>query len=124
MRKDSQLEFEISFYETLVSDKPDFIDALIPLAENYTKAAMYQKGLEIDKRLARLCPDDSSVLYNLACSYSLVGELEGSLCALERAIRSGYSDVTHMLRDPDLKSIRSNEKFVSLAQKIKDCKKA
>ena len=32
-----QLDFEISFFERLVKKDPDFVDALIPLAEAYTR---------------------------------------------------------------------------------------
>jgi len=123
MKKNPQLEFEVSFYEALVADKPDFIDALIPLADAYTRLGDYRKGFEIDKRLVSLCPDSASAHYNLACSYSLIGELENSLTTLQKAIDYGYSDISHMLRDPDLQAIRRDARFTVLTQKIKQLNK-
>ena len=41
------------------------------LGDAYTKTGQWEKGLQIDQRLARLCPDNALVFYNLACSYSV-----------------------------------------------------
>lgn len=107
----SDLDFQIQFYEKLIRTKPDFVDALIPLADAYTKRFLYEKGLEIDKRLARLCPDDPSVFYNLACSYSLVSKTDQALEALRKALELGFSDRQHLIQDPDLNPIRKDPRF-------------
>ena len=109
-----QLEFEIDFFERLVKENPDFIDALIPLAEAYTRKGQHEKALTIDKRLSRLRPKDPTVQYNLACSYALLGEKERAFETLERAIQVGYKDFEHLKRDSDLKSLRSDPRFQSL----------
>ena len=118
-RKD-ELDFEIAFFEKLVRDKPDFVDALIPLGDLYTRRGYYAKGLEIDNRLSRLCPADERVFYNLACSYILLHDKKRAFAALERAIDLGYGDVDHMLRDPDLAAIRDDPQFHQLTEKIKN----
>ena len=110
-------DFEISFFERLAKENPDFVDALIPLAESYTKKGLYDKGLQIDKRLARLRKNDPIVHYNLACSFALVGKKDEAITALRRAIRLGYSDFEHLKRDPDLKILRDDSRFVSLLAK-------
>jgi len=122
--KNNQLDFEIRFYEKLVSQKPDFIDALAALADAYTKRGRYAQGLHVDQTLAHLRPDDPNVFYNLACSYSLIENTEKSFIALERAIALGYSDFRHMLKDPDLQRIRKDVRFSRLARKIKILKNA
>ena len=71
--KSNDLDFEISFLEGVLKHRPNYIDALAPLAEAYTRRGFFEKGLEIDKRLAFLCQDDPVVHYNLACSYVLSG---------------------------------------------------
>ena len=80
------LDFEISFYEGLLSIKPDFINALIALGDAYTKRGRYKDGLIIDKRLVKLKPRDFIVQYNLACSYSLLRMAESCLRAIKRAV--------------------------------------
>lgn len=108
------LEFEIRFYERLVNQKPDFVDALLPLAECYTRKGWYDKGLGIDERLARLLPGDPITHYNLACSYALVGRKEKAMRALKRSIRLGYRDFDHLRHDDDLKILHDDPLFQKL----------
>ncbi|MBI4358864.1 MAG: hypothetical protein HY584_06145 [Candidatus Omnitrophica bacterium] len=110
-------DFEISFFEGLVKQKPNYIDALIPLAEAYTKAGLHEKGLEIDRRLARLRKGDPIIHYNLACSLALVGAKDEAFEVLQRTMELGYKDLDHMKRDPDLKSLRDDPRFGMLVSK-------
>ncbi|HNV86085.1 MAG TPA: hypothetical protein PKL97_03850 [Candidatus Omnitrophota bacterium] len=119
LNKSGQLDFEIHFFEKLISQKPDFVDALIALADAYTKRGKYIQGLQIDRKLAHLCPEDPNVFYNLACSFSLVGETDKSFASLGKAVRLGYRDIQHMLRDPDLQKIRNDVRFAKLTRQIK-----
>lgn len=113
-KQDPALDFEIQFYEGIIKRSPHYIEALIPLAEAYTRKGLYQKGLEIDKQLASLCGDDPVVFYNLACSRALVGHKKEALAALKRAIELGYRDIAHLLKDPDLKNLHSEPFFKNL----------
>ncbi len=114
MADKDNLDFEIHFYEGVIKKNPNYIDALIPLAEAYTKKGLYEKGLEIDKRLAQLCKDDSGVYYNLACSLALVGKKKEALQTLRQAVDLGYLDFVHLRKDPDLKSLHGHPDFEKL----------
>ena len=105
------LEFEISFYQRLLRPYPDFVDALIPLGDAYTKRGLYEKGLEIDLRLSQLRPEDPLTWYNLACSYSLLKRVDESMEALRRAIELGYADLPYLQKDPDLTNLRQSDKY-------------
>ena len=109
--KSKDLDFEISFLEGVVKYRPNYVDALAPLAEAYTRRGWHEKGLEIDKRLAFLCKDDPIVHYNLACSYALSGYTTKSLTALKRAVRLGFRDIKHLQTDPDLKCLHEYPPF-------------
>jgi len=110
------LDFEISFCEELIKEKPDFADALIILGEAYTRRGLYDKGLGVDKRLLRLRPGDPIVTYNMACSYSLTGDIDSAIKALKEAVGKGYADFEHMKRDPDLERTRRDARFAKLAE--------
>ncbi len=112
--KQDPISFEIAFFEPLVKANPHFIDALIPLAEAYTKKGLYEKGLQIDKRLARLLKRDPTVHYNLACSYALLRKKKEAFSALQKAVKLGYSDFNHLRQDADLKSLHSDPHFKKL----------
>ena len=121
--KSNDLDFEISFLEGVLKHRPNYIDALAPLAEAYTRRGLFKKGLEIDKRLAFLCKEDPVVHYNLACSYALSGYNVKALASLKRAVRLGFQDFSHILKDSDLKMLREaapfQKWFADLPQKTK-----
>ena len=111
------IDFELHFFEAILNRKPDFIEALIALGDLYTKKGFYQKGLEIDLRLVQLRPEDPTILYNLACSYSLVNNLDEALAAIKLSIDKGYDDLGHLEWDGDLHNLRQDvrfQKFLSL----------
>lgn len=116
------LDVEISFIEGVVRRDPDYIDALQILGDDYTKRGRFIDGLKVDEQLARLRPADPTVLYNLACSYSLTGETDSAFAALHRALISGYNDFKWLAQDPDLETLRKHPDYASVRAKIKQLK--
>ena len=106
-----QLDFEIAFYERLLHEQPNFVDALMALGETYTRRGWYEKGLAVDQQLTRLKPHDPVVWYNCACSLTLLQRLDEALEALQRAIALGYDDFEFLARDPDLAALRRSSQF-------------
>ena len=113
------MDFEIRFYEAILREKPDFIEALMALGDLYTKKKMNQEALEIDKHLAHLRPDDGVILYNLSCSYSLLNEINKALENIARAIAHGYDDIEYLEKDNDLVNLRKDRRFQRLLSHIK-----
>jgi len=107
----SDIDFEIKFYEGVIDKTPDFARALMILGDLYTKKGWHQKGLEIDLRLFSLRPKDPCILYNLACSYSLTGQVDAAFAAIKRAVDNGYADFHHLERDSDLSNLMNNGHF-------------
>lgn len=125
MKKPRKKDLEIRFYEDIVKQRPRFFEALSSLGDAYTRKGFYKQGLEVDKRLVTLKPQDPVVHYNLACSLSLVGDIDESLKALKKAVLLGYDDFSYMAKDPDLENVRAHrcfEKFLSKAKKHNDRK--
>ena len=118
IKEDEDWPFEIEFYEKLLRSNPDFVQALVMLGELYTKAGMYQKGFEMDLHLAQLRPEDPIVLYNLACSYSLLGEINKAFPVMQLAIDCGYDDLNHLTRDKDLKNLLNDSRFKDYLSRI------
>ena len=117
--KTEDLDFQLNFYEGILKENPEFVEALIALGEIYTKKGLYEKGLTVDRKLARLRPDNPIVHYNLACSLSLSGNITSSFKAIKRAIDLGYDDFSFMDNDPDLSNLRSDERFAQFIDKAK-----
>jgi tetratricopeptide (TPR) repeat protein len=113
------LDLEISFLEGIVRRSPAYIEALQILGDDYTRRGRFTEGLKVDERLSRLRPDDSLVHYNLACSYSLTGQVEMAIEALESAINLGYRDFKWMTQDPDLKNLRDHAEYKRIRAKVR-----
>jgi len=89
------------------------------LAQLYTKVGKNEEGLRVDERLSKLCPDNATVHYNLACSLALVGEHARAIETLKIAISLGYTDFEWMLKDEDLISLRHNVEFLELVEDLR-----
>lgn len=116
------LDVKISFLEGILRRDPCYVDALQLLGDHYTQRGRYDDGLKVDQQLSQLEPADPLVFYNLACSYSLVGQVDLAAGALERALSLGYCDFKWLARDPDLRSLRNHPIYRGIADKIRKMK--
>ena len=86
----TQLDFELDFFEGILTRNPDLVDVLRVHGNNLTLKCRYADGLKIDRRLVELRPKDALAHYNLACSYSLLKKIDPALRALRGALELGY----------------------------------
>ena len=115
-------DLEIEFYEGILKQRPNYINVLISLADAYTKKGFYDKGLVLDSRIVKLRPKDPYANYNLACSLSLLGQLDKSLEVLKKAIFFGYDDFEYMMKDADLENLRKFPRFKDFYKKLEKSK--
>ncbi|MBN2712160.1 MAG: hypothetical protein JXR97_06945, partial [Planctomycetes bacterium] len=111
------LIFLVDFSMGVLEKRPNQIEALENAANALTTLGYYEDGLRCDQRLSSLRPENATVVYNLACSQALVGDLEAALLTLDRAINLGYLDAGHMKNDPDLANLWSHPRFGELSDK-------
>ena len=82
--------------------------------ENYGK----EKALEWARRALEAEKDEPAIIYNVACCYSIVGEVDTALDLLEQAIKHGYGDRAWLEHDSDLAPLRGNPRFNELLDKL------
>jgi predicted Zn-dependent protease len=111
MSEPPALDFEIQFYEQLCRRLPKDVRVLSLLAQLYTLNRQYDAGLKLDRKLVRLCPDDPTVHYNLACSLALKQRYADAFKVLKDAVALGYRSIDWMLQDADLQGLRAHPKF-------------
>src|ERR1043166_4112853 len=87
-----ELDVKIEFMEGIVRRDPAYVEALQLLGDHYTQRGRFDEGLKVDEQLSRLEPKNPLVFYNLACSYSLIGQVDMAAAALEKALSLGYRD--------------------------------
>ncbi len=112
-------ELEIQFLERILERDPAHEDALRILGHVYTAVGQHEKGLEIDKRLVRLCPSDPAAFYNLACSLSLLGQLDKARDALQKALDLGFGPVSQIENDPDLANLRASPHYEGIYSRFR-----
>ncbi|HET7623749.1 MAG TPA: hypothetical protein VFM25_00670 [Verrucomicrobiae bacterium] len=117
-----ELDIKIEFLEGIRRRDPNYVEALQLLGDHYTQRGKFEEGLRVDEQLAKLEPKNSLVFYNLACSYSLVGNVEAAAAALENAILLGYRDFNWLAKDPDLRALRNHPAYRGIKDKIRKMK--
>ena len=110
----NQLDFEIDFFERLLSRNGDSLEVLRLLAELVSKKGLVDRAAELDAKVVELLPDDCLARYNLACSLARAGRPDEAIDSLSKAILLGYDDLAHMDVDPDLDSLRDLPEYRAL----------
>jgi tetratricopeptide (TPR) repeat protein len=118
-RESKDLDVKIQFMEGIVRRDPEYIEALQLLGDHYTQRGRFEQGLKVDEQLSRLEPRNPLVFYNLACSYSLIGEVDMAATALDKALALGYRDFKWLAKDPDLKTLRKHPLYREIEAKIR-----
>jgi adenylate cyclase len=61
--------------------------------------------------------NDATVLYNVACVFSNIGEAEEAMGALERAVSLGFGHWSWIENDSDFDPLRNHPRYVALLAK-------
>lgn len=87
--------------------------SLIVVGEIERAERWLQRALQID-------PDDSILLYNVACNYTTLNKVEVALDCLERAFEKGTISPDWCRHDADLSKLHGHPRFAALLQKISE----
>jgi len=71
----------------------------------------YQRAASLLQEAVAKGANDSGTLYNAACAVALTGNSEKAFQLLERAIKSGFRNPTHLKSDPDLNSLHNDPRW-------------
>jgi non-specific serine/threonine protein kinase len=61
-----------------------------------------------------LRPNDSSVMYNAACTYGVLGRKAEALVMLRKSFEAGYSNWDWPRQDPDLMCLHGDPEFEAM----------
>lgn len=73
-----------------------------------------QRSREWAARALAIDPEETSILYNVACTYALLEDPDQALDCLEKAVRNGFGHKEWIVNDPDLTSLRKHPRFLAL----------
>ena len=98
--------------ERMSAQHPDLSLPLAIGAGALVRLGERTRALEWCARALTIAPDDPLTLYNVACSYALLGELDLTLDVLERwRPRANAKTKSWVRGDTDFDSLRSNPRF-------------
>jgi tetratricopeptide (TPR) repeat protein len=117
LREQSQRDFEIEFMGRVLERDPYFVEAIRVQANNLAAKGEYTRALQLDRRLVRLVPENAIAWYNLACSYAVLGMTDPAFSSLQRSLELGYRFLERLRKDPDLKILRRDPRFVRLLRR-------
>jgi hypothetical protein len=63
-------------------------------------------------------PDDSMLLYNVACIFSMAGRVDDALSFIEGAVAAGLTQREWLEHDSNLDAIRSSPRFQAVMARL------
>jgi len=85
----------------------------------YIQQRKLNKALDDLKQAEGLNPKDKMIQYNLTALFSLQGQRDRALDALDRTLELGFGDYDALRKDPDLNNLRSDPEFRKVLEKHK-----
>lgn len=76
----------------------------------------YRKAVDLIEKHLEDAPRDVTMLYNAACGYSLLGDIDRAADYLRRAVEAGFIDFDHMESDPDLDNLRDHPVYAQILE--------
>jgi serine/threonine protein kinase/Flp pilus assembly protein TadD len=93
---------------------PDDPRALYLGAGILVRVGDHKRGFEWARRALEIDPEETSILYNVACVYSLLGRTEEAIGCLGKVMEHGTFYKNWAAKDSDLDSLRSDPRFQAL----------
>ncbi len=104
----------IKLIEQHLELNPDDSRALIIGAAANANMQDTERAIQYAARAIAVDPDDPMLLYNVACTFGVLGRTGDALTALEKAVSNGWGDKSWLEHDSDLDSIRAEARYLAL----------
>ncbi len=98
-------------------DEPTFDDLRAKMFKLY-QAGEYDKALECAEKMHEMKSDDVETFYSLACLHCINGNKDKAYKWLEKSVEAGFPDAAHLKADDDFKTIRAEDRFRALVDKL------
>jgi TolB-like protein/tetratricopeptide (TPR) repeat protein len=74
---------------------------------------------ELAKRALQARPDAFSTFYNVACAYSVLGDVDDAIAMLDQAVQHGRGNLEWIERDPDFDPLRADPRFNAIVNRLR-----
>jgi len=110
----------IPILEVHLKWNPDDARALNLGAGSLIVLGEFERAKRWLRRSLQMDPNDSVLLYNVACNFATLGEVDEALGFLERAVESGMINLAWMRNDTDLDALHHHSRFNALLKQLAD----
>jgi len=97
---------------------PDDARAMYMGANCLAELGQRELSMQWAERALAVDPEESSILYNVACNYALNNEPEKAMDCLEKAVRNGFGHKAWIENDPDFKDLRTHARYQALLTRM------
>jgi non-specific serine/threonine protein kinase len=104
----------IASFEAHVKKVPEDARARVLLANAYATLGRTEEAKREADLATALRPDDTMILYNIACVFCLTGNAKDAMNSLRKACEAGYSATAWARQDPDLALLHGDPEFEAL----------
>ena len=104
----------LSLVEKHIDNHPDDPRSLYLGAGILARTGDHAKSYEWARRALAIDPEETSILYNVACVYALLGRTEDALACLSKVMENGMFFKNWAAKDSDLDSLRFDARFHAL----------
>jgi len=101
----------IAIFEEHLKKVPEDARARVLLANAYAAIGRSDDAKREADMAMLLRPDDTMILYNIACVFCLMNNAKDALTALKKARTAGYSNAAWARQDPDLALLHGDPEF-------------
>ncbi|WP_158633641.1 TPR end-of-group domain-containing protein [Tautonia sociabilis] len=105
-------------YRLLLDENPEDPLAWIRLAYATHELGDFEASVDLHRRAAEFEQNRIGSHYRIGCALARLGRPSEAIDALEDAVEAGYYDRTRAENDPDLASLRGNERFELLLDRM------
>jgi tetratricopeptide (TPR) repeat protein len=122
LRLEEEYEAALVAFDKAHSESPDDVSVLLGMAWCYKRSDQLQRAIDVMEQAYRAAPQESIVLYNLACYFALDGNKASSLSWLGRALRMQRSLRKLIPEETDFDQLRHDPDFQLIAgiRKVSD----
>ena len=113
-------EQALEIFNQIINKEPDSFWGLISTTYRAIIQGDTLTGLQTMKKREKLNIKDAEPLYYQACDYALLGDKDGCLRSLQKAVDGGYFNYPFMLTDSFLDSMRGKPKFEKILEEAKE----
>jgi TolB-like protein/Flp pilus assembly protein TadD len=86
---------------------------------NAARLGLRDRVRDLAGRALKARPDAFSTCYNVACAYSILGDVDDALEMLDHAVQHGRGNLEWIEHDPDFDNLRADSRFDAILDRIR-----